>query len=961
MKAFNSKGMKIIGMVLIMVGFSMAEQITITGKVVDYRGYDVPDVEVWAVRKSVFSINGELICKIGVTDENGNYQGIVNKEEVIDTSTRDVYFFAIPPSSSNLAIDGVKNYTYKSCPSRVCFELMPKAIIQGRITDSSGNPVPNCLIEPTLAQPLLKKEIKSDINGFYEFDFFDPHYPRNFRVIPEENTNFLPFSPPRTLRTPPGRTTIYHIKLRTGGMLQGRVIDQAGQGVSDVVIRLHSKNSRYQDMVAETISDNKGNYIIRKISGDRLHQYVLRCQAIPGYKIENTGGILTINEGTVVTRDIEVLNLSLTKISGKITDKQGNPISDVKVEIWRGHVSKSNAEGEFVLEKVPPGECILRIRPGVKSKFAPQNIQVEVKLGETIYCPIILLEAGKIIGQVVDTNGQGIKNVVIEVWREVDSCFPKYLTTYTTDIEGKYIARVPEILDGAPEGRKLKYFFNFYPPLHLDLEEKRLEVNYVSPEQERVLTTVLVPAESSTLTGRVTREHDGFGVKAELVLRNSRYSSECYNSDSNGRYIFRGLKEGIYTLKVNPPGKLCPTTIKDIEIKKGEVKEINIRLKYGNRFKVVVKDKNGRNITKGLRVVLRVNPRYSLGLKKVGKNRDWWTHDMVVPPGDYFIDVWVDKNEDNLDIFSKTKVKATIPPERYFSSVKVEVELPSAHRIIGKVVDIKGKPVKDVKVSVERKWVKFSTYTDSAGNYICNISNGTEFRGVHFFPPSDDYRYKFVEMLIKPQPGGETSLDNVVLPNSPRIIGQVKDEEGNGLKDISVFAWWVKKISPWSHGSREGFSKEVKTDEKGNYVIKGLYRGIYKVRAKFPAGVCLKENIKVEDKDNFVVRVDFDASELDIEEDKSILVSQFSSSYPNPFNPECYIPINVKSKKQNVKCKIYNILGQLVREIKISDLRFQISKSIYWDGKDSRGLEVPAGVYFYEVAGQGVRKMIVLR
>jgi flagellar hook assembly protein FlgD len=64
---------------------------------------------------------------------------------------------------------------------------------------------------------------------------------------------------------------------------------------------------------------------------------------------------------------------------------------------------------------------------------------------------------------------------------------------------------------------------------------------------------------------------------------------------------------------------------------------------------------------------------------------------------------------------------------------------------------------------------------------------------------------------------------------------------------------------------------------------------------------------------------------------------------------------------QNVKCKIYNILGQLVREIKISNPQTQISKSIYWDGRDTRGLEVPAGVYFYEVDGEAVRRMVVLK
>jgi predicted MPP superfamily phosphohydrolase len=83
--------------------------------------------------------------------------------------------------------------------------------------------------------------------------------------------------------------------------------------------------------------------------------------------------------------------------------------------------------------------------------------------------------------------------------------------------------------------------------------------------------------------------------------------------------------------------------------------------------------------------------------------------------------------------------------------------------------------------------------------------------------------------------------------------------------------------------------------------------------------------------------------------------------YPNPFNPECYIPLRVKGKRQNVKCKIYNILGQLVREIEISTLKSPTPKAIYWDGRDSRGLETPAGMYFYEIAGEEIKRMVVLK
>jgi hypothetical protein len=86
-----------------------------------------------------------------------------------------------------------------------------------------------------------------------------------------------------------------------------------------------------------------------------------------------------------------------------------------------------------------------------------------------------------------------------------------------------------------------------------------------------------------------------------------------------------------------------------------------------------------------------------------------------------------------------------------------------------------------------------------------------------------------------------------------------------------------------------------------------------------------------------------------------------NSSYPNPFNPECYIPVGrMKDKGDRIKVKIYNILGQLVREIEYSRVQ-KFKAGVYWDGRDNTGCEVASGVYFYEIAGKGVRKMVVLR
>jgi M6 family metalloprotease-like protein len=82
-------------------------------------------------------------------------------------------------------------------------------------------------------------------------------------------------------------------------------------------------------------------------------------------------------------------------------------------------------------------------------------------------------------------------------------------------------------------------------------------------------------------------------------------------------------------------------------------------------------------------------------------------------------------------------------------------------------------------------------------------------------------------------------------------------------------------------------------------------------------------------------------------------------SYPNPFNPECYLPVGRMEREGGVK--IYNILGELVREIGCSSVQELKERGVYWDGRDNRGLEVPSGMYFYEVDGKKVKRMVVLK
>jgi hypothetical protein len=108
-----------------------------------------------------------------------------------------------------------------------------------------------------------------------------------------------------------------------------------------------------------------------------------------------------------------------------------------------------------------------------------------------------------------------------------------------------------------------------------------------------------------------------------------------------------------------------------------------------------------------------------------------------------------------------------------------------------------------------------------------------------------------------------------------------------------------------------------------------------------------------------IERIEIDTTNISsIGKKREKLAAEENLSYPNPANPSVHIPYSVGQFKRT-RIRIYNKLGQLIREI---DLGRRRGKGVvYWDGRDGAGTEVPSGMYFYEVAGEGVRRMIVLR
>ena len=95
--------------------------------------------------------------------------------------------------------------------------------------------------------------------------------------------------------------------------------------------------------------------------------------------------------------------------------------------------------------------------------------------------------------------------------------------------------------------------------------------------------------------------------------------------------------------------------------------------------------------------------------------------------------------------------------------------------------------------------------------------------------------------------------------------------------------------------------------------------------------------------------------------------TELLSNYPNPFNPETWIPYRL-AEDAFVTLTIYGQIGQVVRTIDVGHQTAAVyenrSKAIYWDGRNGLGEQVASGVYFYHLSAgdySATRKMLILK
>ena len=115
------------------------------------------------------------------------------------------------------------------------------------------------------------------------------------------------------------------------------------------------------------------------------------------------------------------------------------------------------------------------------------------------------------------------------------------------------------------------------------------------------------------------------------------------------------------------------------------------------------------------------------------------------------------------------------------------------------------------------------------------------------------------------------------------------------------------------------------------------------------------------------IRIVLEELETQAAPTKLTLQTRLLPNYPNPFNPETWIPYQL-SEPSDVSITIYNTKGHIIRKLELGHQEagryITQEQAAYWDGTNRFGEKVSSGLYYYTItAGKfsATRKMLILK
>ncbi len=127
------------------------------------------------------------------------------------------------------------------------------------------------------------------------------------------------------------------------------------------------------------------------------------------------------------------------------------------------------------------------------------------------------------------------------------------------------------------------------------------------------------------------------------------------------------------------------------------------------------------------------------------------------------------------------------------------------------------------------------------------------------------------------------------------------------------------------------------TDSPHTHVLPKADIYSYRLRAVYQEDLSNLSNIVVVD---YMTGTDNEINDVN-------MVTKLHGNYPNPFNPVTNIAYSI-AKGTNVKLKIYNLKGQLVKDL-LNEYKARGNHKTIWNGRNNQNRPVSSGIYFIRI------------
>jgi len=835
----------------------------ISGRVTDVSGSGIPNVRANAQEV------GDNSWYAGTSDADGYYEivGLRPGNYKVDFYTQNAgnYIQEWYNDKANFENADTILLATKQTIGNIDAQLADGGIVSGRVIDESGNGIKDIEVDIFNLSHSNVAASLTDSEGYYsvggipggDYKIFFSGYHQNY--VPEYYNDKTTVDTADQVTVTVGQTTPgIDAQLAQGGMISGRITDANGNGTANVGVNVHNQNNEiiYQHGYADSL----GYYRIYGIPAGtyKVHFTCYGLNYIPEWYNDKSSFETADPVIVTVGQTTPDINAQLTEggiISGSVTGTGGAPLENTRVEarISAFVVSGSaytNSSGQYALQGLPTGTYKIYFSNYSQNYFPiwynnkttyetadPLNVTV----GQTI--PNIdaqLVQGGAISGTVADSSGNPIFSAAVDIY-DMNN---QYIAGAGANSSGYYLSTT------LPAGN---YKIRFTPPYgsvylsewyndkgtFADADAIPVTAGQTTPGVDAQLLT------GGSVTGTVTDISDNpiQNVNVCVYITSGSYKSALTNPE--GKYEVVGMATGNYKVYFNaastgycsewyidkstyavadPVGVTAEQTTPDIDA----------QLILGGVLSGRVADESGNGI-QGVRVRLydSGNKTFSIVTTDSGGN---YTISGILPgsyrvnfdatnvAGNYVSEYYNDKftlsRADAINLISgqTTTIDAVLSPGGIMS---------------GRVTDTGGNGIANVHVSVRNAYTtgqyKYK-YTDGSGNYtiqgipanLCRVYFNTDSTDASYVPEwYNDKTDSYFAEIFNVTPGQTFSGINAVLAPGGIISGRITDAStGAGIAEMEVYAYDLNGNMVNTYGY---------SDENGDYTIKGLATGNYKI------------------------------------------------------------------------------------------------------------------------------------